>query len=158
MRNPRASSAGGASNPWRRPLAWVLEIPRSFRRRWPDPAFRWRVVTLLVAATILGVAFGVVVGPMIGDWRTFGFHDWDVEASYRYITVVSLKEYGEGPWWHPWLCGGVPAWGNVEAASNFISPYLPVYLLASMQTAIRVEVIGGAITAMVGCWMLTGRF
>ncbi|HEY3234648.1 MAG TPA: hypothetical protein VGJ84_08020, partial [Polyangiaceae bacterium] len=65
---------------------------------------------------------------------------------------------GEGPWWHPWLCGGVPAWGNVEAASNLVSVYLPVYLLADIRSAIRIEVLGGAVTGLVGTFLLARRF
>ena len=84
-------------------------------------------------------ALWYVLSAMLADWSTFGFHDWDVMSAYRYITVLSLKEYGEGPWWHPWLCGGFPAFGHFEGASNLVSPYLPVYLIADIQHAIRID-------------------
>ena len=99
-----------------------------------------------------------ILGPMLADFHTYGFHDWDVESAYRYITVVSLRQYHEGPWWHPWLCGGFPAFGDTETASNFISPYLPLYLLADLRVAIRFEVIGGALTGLVGTFLLARRF
>src|SRR5262245_40373879 len=149
MDSPISTWHERALRPWR----WLSDRARRVRERWRrETAFRWHVASVLVAIGILGTAFAVVVGPMIGDWSTFGFHDWDVETSYRYITVLSLKEYGEGPWWHPWLCGGVPAWGHVEAATNLVSPYLPFYLFTDIRTAVRLEVIGGAVTAMAGAW------
>ena len=69
-----------------------------------------------------------VLGPMLEDFSTYGFHDWDVETAYRYITVVSLREHGEGPWWQPYMCGGVPAFGHVEGRVESrlaVSPALP---------------------------------
>ncbi len=95
---------------------------------------------------------------MLSDFHTYGFHDWDVEAAYRYITVVSLKQYHEGPWWHPWLCGGFPAFGDTETASNFLSPYLPLYLLTDLRVAMRLEVLGGGLTGLVGTFLLARRF
>lgn len=99
-----------------------------------------------------------ILGPMLRDFSTYGFHDWDVETAYRYITVLSLKRYHEGPWWHPWLCGGYPAFGDTESASNFISPYLPLYLWTDVRTAIRWEVVGGALTALAGAFVLARRY
>jgi hypothetical protein len=95
---------------------------------------------------------------MLRDFSTYGFHDWDAHAAYRYITTLSLREYHEGPWWHPWLCGGVPAWGYVEGAPNLVSPYLPFYLWADIRTALRIEVVGNGLIGLAGAWALARRF
>jgi hypothetical protein len=113
-------------------------------------------VSELAALALLVAALVSVLSPMLADFSTYGFHDWDVETAYRYITVLSLKEYGEGPWWHPWLCGGVPAWGYVEGASNLFSPYLPLYLLADVRTALRIEVLGQALLGLAGAYFFAG--
>ena len=73
---------------------------------------RERITAVVFAWVSLGAGLLVLLAPMLADFSTFGFHDWDVETAYRYITVLSLKQYGEGPWWHPWLCGGFPAFGH----------------------------------------------
>ena len=116
--------------------------------------------TLALIATLGVLLYGVarMLGPMVERWDTFGFHDWDVATAYRYITTVSLLEYGEPPFWHPWLCGGFPAFGYVEGATNFLSPYLPVYLMTDIQVAIRIEVIGATLTGALGAFLLAGRF
>ena len=57
----------------------------------------------LAAMVVMGWTTLAVLWPMLEDWSTYGFHDWDVMTSYRYITVLSLKQYGEGPWWNPWM-------------------------------------------------------
>lgn len=95
---------------------------------------------------------------MLEDFHSYGFHDWDLESSYRYITVLSLKRYHEGPWWQPWMCGGFPAFGDAESATNLFSPYLPLYLWADLRVAIRLEVVGAALTALLGTFLLARRF
>jgi len=111
-----------------------------------------------LAWLLLLTAYLALLWPMLRDFSTYGFHDWDAHAAYRYITPLSLREYGEGPWWHPWLCGGVPAWGYVEGAPNLVSPYLPFYLWADMRTAMRVEVVGNGLIGLAGAYALGRRF
>jgi hypothetical protein len=113
---------------------------------------------VILAWCLLLTAFFALLGPMLADFSTYGFHDWDAHSAYRYITTISLKSYGEGPWWHPWLCGGVPAWGYVEGATNLVSPYLPLYLFADIRTALRFEVVGDGLLGLVGAYLLAARF
>src|SRR5689334_6807940 len=101
----------------------------------------WRRLALTLAGVLLVGCLLYVLAPMLEDFSTYGFHDWDVETAFRYITVVSLK-HDEGPWWHPWLCGGVPGFGYPEGGPNLVSPYLPLYLLTDVRTALRLEVLG----------------
>jgi len=114
-----------------------------------------RFIAKLAAAALLVGSLCFVLGPMLADFSTYGFHDWDSHAAYTYITVLSLK-HGEGPWWHPWFCGGVPAFGYSEGATNFVSPYLPVYLLADIRAAFRLEVLGQGLLALAGAYCFAG--
>ncbi len=136
----------------------MMHAVRRAREALKTPGTPARWLALAAAAIVLGSTLFKILGPMLEDFHTFGFHDWDVETAYRYITVVSLKRYHEGPWWHPWLCGGFPAFGDTESATNFISPYLPLYLLADIRTAIRLEVVGGALTGLCGAFLLARRY
>lgn len=114
-----------------------------------------RLVGTLAATALLVGSLGFVLAPMLADFSTYGFHDWDAHAAYRYITVLSMK-HGEGPWWHPWFCGGVPAFGYPEGAPNLVSPYLPLYLLADLRTALRLEVVGQGLLALAGAYLFAG--
>ncbi|HEX3851103.1 MAG TPA: hypothetical protein VHW01_09065, partial [Polyangiaceae bacterium] len=134
--------------------AWLQAARGALRA----PGGTARCLAFAGAAALLLATLFKILGPMLADFHTYGFHDWDVESAYRYITVVSIKQYHEGPWWHPWLCGGFPAFGDTETASNFLSPYLPLYLLTDLRVAIRLEVIGGALTSLVGTFLLARRF
>jgi hypothetical protein len=117
----------------------------------------WRVLSSVVAVCLLVGLLHHVLSPMLEDFSTYGFHDWDVETAYRYITVLSL-EYGEAPFWNPYLCGGVQAWGYSEGATNLVSPYLPLYLWADIRTAIRLEVVGQGLLGLAGAWAFASSF
>jgi hypothetical protein len=111
------------------------------------------LAVLSVPAMIL-----LVVSPLLAHPWTLGIHNWDQMQTQRYVVVKSLLRFHEFPFWDPWTCGGHPAWGSIESAPNLVSIWLPAYLLAPLPIAIRVEVIGSAALAALGCWMLAGRF
>jgi hypothetical protein len=132
-------------------IRWVERFGAVRQRLAGDPARTLRSAATLLAIGLLVGFLLFVLGPMLADFSTYGFHDWDSQTAYRYITVLSAKR-GEGPWWHPWLCGGVPAFGYSEGATNFLSPYLPFYLWADLRTALRVEVLGQGLLALAGSY------
>lgn len=112
---------------------------------------------LLCYAVVASLPF-IVLGPWFGNWRTLGFHDWDVQTSHRYLVVMSLKDHGQMPWWNPYACGGFPAWGYVEAATIVVGPWLPIYLLSDIATALRLEVLAYAMLSVAGAYVLAARF
>ncbi len=118
--------------------------------------------SLSVAGVIgaLGVAamIAVVMYPWLKNLHTFGFHDWDVETSHRYLAILSLLHYHELPGWNPYACGGFPAWGYVEADTILVSPFLPAYLILPLSIALRVEVLGMAALGAAGAWAAASRF
>src|ERR1700712_2075236 len=110
-------------------------------------------------ACAFGYAFNRVFHQaLFGDWTLYGTHDWDSHIAYRYISVLSLREYGEMPWFSPWFCHGFPAWAYVEGASNILSPWLPVYLIAPINVASRFEAIATSAVALLGAFFLARRF
>lgn len=123
-----------------------------------QPAGRAQDVTRWLALLLLVVAAFVLLSSLLERFDTYGYHDWDVHMTYRYVTTVSLLEYGEAPWWNPWLCGGFPAFGHPEGATNLVSPYLPLYLLTDVRVAVRLEVLGATLTGLLGAFLLARRF
>ncbi len=95
--------------------------------------------------------------PFFADVRTMGFQDWDSQAAYRYVTVLALR-HGQPPWWNPWFCGGFPAWGYAEGATNFVSPFAPLYFLFAFPLALRLEAVAATVVAILGAFLLAGRF
>jgi hypothetical protein len=138
-------------------MSLVSAAGRAFRSLLTGEARAWRLLAGVLAAGILAGLLYFVLAPMLADFSTYGFHDWDVATAYRYITVLSL-EHGEAPFWHPYLCGGVQAWGYSEGATNFASPYLPIYLWFDVRTAIRLEVLGQGLLGLAGAYAFASSF
>lgn len=119
---------------------------------------RTRAAARLLAVFAIVALPLVVVGPWLMSWKTYGFHDWDVQTSHRYLMRLSLREYGQFPGWNPFACGGFPAWGYVESGTALVSPLLPLYLFVDMAVAIRIEVLAMTLLGALGCYVLAGRF
>jgi hypothetical protein len=117
-----------------------------------------RAGELAMGATVVVLAAKTVLAPMFADLTLQGIHDWDSAAAYRYMTVLALKKFHEWPWYHPYLCGGFPAWAYIEGVPNLISIYLPFYLVLPFLTAIRVEIVGSVATSIVGAYALASRY
>jgi len=112
---------------------------------------------LLGFSTMIAVVL-IVMRPWLADTSTFGFHDWDVQTSHRYLVKKSLLEFHEWPLWNPYACGGFPAWGFVEGGTTLVSPWLVGYLALPMSLAIRVEVLGMALLSAFGAYAAASRF
>ena len=118
----------------------------------------WRSAAAALAALTMFAVVAIVTAPWFGDVSTYGFHDWDVETSFRYLVKISLLEYGEFPGWNPYACGGYPSWGFVEGATNLVSPWLPVYLWAPLPLAIRIETVGMGLLGAAGAYAIASCF
>ena len=117
-----------------------------------------RAVAALIGVAAITTMILLVMAPWLKDLSTFGFHDWDVQTSHRYLALLSLGRYHELPWWNPYSCGGFPAWGYVEADTIVVSPFLPAYFLLPMSVALRVEVLGFAALSASGAWAAASRY
>ncbi len=125
----------------------VILLPGSPRARAAD----WVAVVPVLLLALW------VFAPFFADVSTMGFQDWDSQAAYRYVTVLALK-HGQLPWWNPWFCGGFPAWGYAEGATNLVSPFAPLYFLFSFPLALRLEAVAATVVAVLGAFLLAGRF
>ena len=143
-------------DPTRRALDWLAaqierRAPRSVSAGLTATSRAFAV--LAIPAMIL-----LVVSPLLAHPWTFGLHNWDQMNTQRELVVKSLVRFHQFPFWDPYECGGHPAWGSLESDPIVISPWLPVYLLAPLPIAIRIEIIVSAFWSALGCWMLASRF
>jgi len=98
------------------------------------------------------------VAPIFNELTSFGGHDWDTMVVNRHLVIKSIKSFHQFPFWNPYACGGHPAWANVEGDTTVVSPFFPLYFLAPLQIAQRVEVTVVALFSAIGTWLLAGRF
>jgi hypothetical protein len=112
----------------------------------------------LVAAGLVVLLALWVFAPFFRDTRTMGFQDWDEQAAFRYVSVLALRDYGQWPFWNAWYCGGFPAWGYVESATNVVSPFAPFYFAFAYPLAARLEAVAATVVGVLACYLLAGRY
>jgi hypothetical protein len=112
----------------------------------------------LAAALAVPAMILLVVSPLLLHPWTLGEHNWDQMNTQREVVVQTLARFHQFPFWDPYTCGGHPAWGSLESDPIVVSPWLPVYLLAPLPIAIRIEIIVSAIVGALGAWRLAARF
>jgi hypothetical protein len=113
-------------------------------------------VASIAAWLTIGLPIAIVMSPWLADTTTLSGGDWDVELAHRMLTSASLRA-GEGPFWNPFACGGVPAWGFVEGGTTLVSPWLLAYLALPLSLALRVETAGSALMGALGAYAAAGR-
>ena len=104
------------------------------------------------------LCLAIAVSPTLRELDSYGGHDWDEMSAHRLFTVKALLGFGQLPLWMPYGCGGYSEWGNVQGATNLISPFLPAYLLFDLRYALRIELLGTGLVAALGTWKLAGLF
>src|SRR5580704_8126533 len=118
---------------------------------------RSRLFKLVAFAAIPAMVL-LVVSPLLLRPMTLGARNWDQMNTQRAVVVRTIERYHQFPFWDPYTCGGHPAWGSLESDPIVVSPWLPVYLLAPLPIAIRIEIIVSAIVGALGAWRLATRF
>jgi hypothetical protein len=111
-----------------------------------------------MGALCVVLCIAIALSPAFRDLTLYGGHDWDEMTAHRLLTVKALLQYGQVPLWNPYACGGYSEWGNVQGATNLVSPFFPFYLLLELPRALRVELVGTALLAAGGTWLLAGEF
>lgn len=106
----------------------------------------------LLAAALGAVAFhGLAPGriPRLPD------ADWDQYAAFFEIERRSLLDYGELPWWNPWLLGGIPGVAHPQftVLSPFFAPILLFGTVAGSFVFFSLHVFVGC----AGTWWLARR-
>ncbi|MCM3880083.1 MAG: hypothetical protein ND807_08250 [Vicinamibacterales bacterium] len=84
-----------------------------------------------------------------------GWLDWDFNLSLHAAVLKSLVEYGQLPFWNPWVCGG-----NVLLANPQVPLLSPTYLLASVLSlplAMKINIVVHYWVALVGMHLLLTR-
>jgi hypothetical protein len=133
-------------------------LARYLRLRLRSRSRRWETVALAIALVTTTGAVLVAVSPWLADTRSLGLADWDFETAQRALVRIALRRYHELPLWNPYACGGFPAWGYIEGATTFVSPWLPHYLGLAMPAALRVEVLGMGLLGALGAFAFAGLF
>ena len=93
--------------------------------------------------------------PIFSRPLALGRADWDQHFAYYGQVLKNVVEYGQAPFWNPWLCGGSVMWQNPQV------PLLsPVFLLAAvvpLQLAMKLNIVLHYWVGFIGMHLLITR-
>ena len=93
--------------------------------------------------------------PMFSRPLALGRADWDQHLSYYAQVLKSVVEYGQAPFWNPWLCGGNVAWQNPQVP--LLSPVFLLALFVPLQLAMKLNIVLHYWVGFVGMHLLIAR-
>jgi hypothetical protein len=106
-------------------------------------------LVILLCACAFGALFGV---RLLRSDPIAAASDWDYTLLSQSLGVDALERYGEWPLWTPYVCGGMPFFGNPQ--SRVLTPMFPLHLLFGVDTAIRLELVLHLAFAFAGAYYL----
>jgi hypothetical protein len=116
------------------------------------------LVAVMAAWACILAQVAIVCAPLATGLDKYGGHDWDATLAFRYFVVKSFRTFHQFPFWLPNCGGGYTAWGFIDSDTIVVSPWLPLYFLLDVRVAARLEVVGTALLAAWGTWLLAGCF
>jgi hypothetical protein len=109
------------------------------------------------------IAFGVVLvlgavtlaalycHPIFNNITNWGIQDWDEYHLYQEVSRQTVTEYFELPLWNPYVCGGMPMFGNPQ--SRILTPFFLLHLVFGVPPAFRVEIVLHLALAFLGAFL-----
>ena len=94
------------------------------------------------------IALSAYLLPYLWYWGQLGTGDWDQAATWAQIAVWWHQQGDYSVGWNPFLCGGLPLFGNPQIP--FFHPSLPLYWLFGPAVGLKLMVL---IWMTVGFWL-----
>jgi len=101
---------------------------------------------LLYPLTLIALAIYYVI-PFLKRYDYWGVRDWDLFATIAAVPVGSILEYGQFPFWNPYMGGGNILFHHPEVA--VLSPFFLLYMVFGAVVGLKLQV---AICYLIGFW------
>ena len=99
---------------------------------------------LLLTLTLLAVYYTL---PFLLKMNYWGIRDWDLFTTVTAVPVGALVDYGQFPFWNPYLMGGNILFHHPEVA--VFSPFILLHLLLGPVIGLKIQVL---ICYFLGLW------
>lgn len=110
--------------------------------------------TLFIAA-FFGLLSAYFVLPLFLKLRWWGVRDWDQFCTMAAIPSGTILQYGQFPFWNPYIGGGNIFFHHPEAAT--FSPFLLLYMLFGALVGLKIQVFICYFLGLFGSWRLFER-
>lgn len=125
--------------------------------RWPE--FQEPAPSSLGSAVALHAALLLLLLPLFDNADHLGRGDWDLACQWEEAIRQSILNWGQFPWWNPWVRGGFPLAGEPQV--GVVSPTTPLVLAMGTAVGMRLSAVVHLLLAAEGMRRLallcTGR-
>lgn len=132
-------------------VEWFSSLEKLVDKLW----LRRRNWVLAVALLVVIIAHWqyVVTGGRI-DSGFFGDADYFAQA-YEAVRKT-IVEYGQFPWWNPWIGGGVPLFANPQV--GVLSVQTAMVIVFGAVTGLKLSIVAYKLAAFIGMMLLLRRY
>ncbi|MFW9842801.1 MAG: hypothetical protein ACFFES_18085 [Candidatus Thorarchaeota archaeon] len=117
----------------------------------PESSLPWWFPYAVFAGITLILAI-----PIISNIDNWGVRDWDLFTTLHAATVRSVVEYGQFPFWNPYIGGGNILFAHPEAA--VLHPFFVILLLFGALIGLKLQLIIVYFIGMSGMYKLARQF
>ncbi len=108
-----------------------------------------------VAAFIFFALSILFLFPIFSNFGNIGLYDWDQHLFYHGSASLTIKKFGQFPFWNPFHCGGTPLLANPQ--STFLSPFFLLLLLFGDIAGLKLQVLAYCFLGLFGMFLLARR-
>lgn len=94
----------------------------------------------------------IFTSPILISGNNLGIQDWDMHFAYLESARKSILEFKQFPFWNPYLCGGIPAFGHPES-SIFSLTFILVLIFQTIQ-GVKISIFIHYFIGMLGFYLL----
>ena len=109
-------------------------------------ARRWLPYIVFLAIT------GILALPILKDLGNWGIRDWDLFTTLHAAAVRSITEYGQFPFWNPYIGGGNILFAHPEVP--VLNPLLALLLLFGPLVGLKLQMLAVYFLGLIGGYKL----
>ncbi|MCK5124878.1 MAG: hypothetical protein KAR42_01340 [candidate division Zixibacteria bacterium] len=106
------------------------------------------------------LAFGIVTAllsyPILNNISNWGIRDWDLFTTLHAAAVHSVTEYGQFPFWNPYIGGGNILFAHPEVP--VLNPLFLLQLIFGPLAGLKLQVITAYYLGFIGSYKLARKF
>ncbi len=98
---------------------------------------------------------GILAFPILSNLDNWGIRDWDLFTTLHAAAVKSVIEYGQFPFWNPYIGGGNILFAHPEV--SVLHPYFILLLVFGTVIGLKLQLLLSYYIGFIGCYKLSRK-
>ncbi len=104
---------------------------------------------------VFAVITGILAWPILTNLHNWGIRDWDLFTTLHGSVVKSIVEYGQFPFWNPYIGGGNILFAHPEVPT--LNPLVILYLVFGSLIGLKIQMILAYYAGFIGMYKLSRK-